>query len=385
MDFEFGHLHLPDFPTPGNEDHAQYFRRLCYEGLARRYDPVTPEIRQRMEYEITTIEHMGYVDYFLIVWDFIRFARSKNIEVGPGRGSGAGSICAYALAITEVDPIRYSLLFERFLNPDRISMPDIDIDFCYERRGEVIDYVIEKYGADHVAQIITFGTMAARAVIRDVGRALNMGYGEVDAIAKMVPNELNITLQKALEKSSDLREKIEEDPAAARLMELARKLEGLPRHASTHAAGVVISQKPLTEYLPLARNGQVTTTQFPMTTVEELGLLKMDFLGLRTLTVIRDAVDMVNASTGEQVDIRALDFEDPAVYGIISEGDTDGIFQLEGQGMRNFLRELKPDRFEDIIAGISLYRPGPMEYIPKYIRGKNHPDQVARCCWPPES
>ncbi|MFR1759860.1 MAG: DNA polymerase III subunit alpha, partial [Christensenellaceae bacterium] len=320
--------------------------------------------------------HMGYVDYFLIVWDFIRFARSKNIEVGPGRGSGAGSICAYALAITEVDPIRYSLLFERFLNPDRISMPDIDIDFCYERRGEVIDYVIEKYGADHVAQIITFGTMAARAVIRDVGRALNMGYGEVDAIAKMVPNELNITLQKALEKSSDLREKIEEDPAAARLMELARKLEGLPRHASTHAAGVVISQKPLTEYLPLARNGQVTTTQFPMTTVEELGLLKMDFLGLRTLTVIRDAVDMVNASTGEQVDIRALDFEDPAVYGIISEGDTDGIFQLEGQGMRNFLRELKPDRFEDIIAGISLYRPGPMEYIPKYIRGKNHPDQV---------
>ena len=376
VDFEFGHLHLPDFPTPNNEDHAQYFRRLCYEGLAQRYDPITPEIRQRMEYEITTIEHMGYVDYFLIVWDFIRFARSKQIEVGPGRGSGAGSICAYALAITEVDPIRYSLLFERFLNPDRISMPDIDIDFCYERRGEVIDYVIKKYGADHVAQIITFGTMAARAVIRDVGRALNMGYGEVDAIAKMVPNELNITLQKALEKSSDLREKIAEDPAAARLMELARKLEGLPRHASTHAAGVVISQKPLTEYLPLARNGQVTTTQFPMTTVEELGLLKMDFLGLRTLTVIRDAVDMINASTGEQVDIRALDFEDPTVYGIISEGDTDGIFQLEGQGMRNFLRELKPDRFEDIIAGISLYRPGPMEYIPKYIWGKNHPDQV---------
>ncbi len=376
VDFEFGHLHLPDFPTPGNEDHAQYFRRLCYEGLARRYDPITPEIQQRMEYEIRTIEQMGYVDYFLIVWDFIRFARSKNIEVGPGRGSGAGSICAYALAITEVDPIRYSLLFERFLNPDRVSMPDIDIDFCYERRGEVIDYVIEKYGADHVAQIITFGTMAARAVIRDVGRALNMSYGEVDVIAKMVPNELNITLQKALEKSSDLREKIAEDPAAARLMELARKLEGLPRHASTHAAGVVISQKPLTEYLPLARNGQVTTTQFPMTTVEELGLLKMDFLGLRTLTVIRDAVDMICASTGEQVDIRGLSFDDPAVYGIISEGDTDGIFQLEGQGMRNFLRELKPDRFEDIIAGISLYRPGPMEYIPKYIHGKNHPDQV---------
>jgi len=371
-DFDFNTSHLPDFPVPDGKPHLQYLRELCEEGLARRYHPVTQELRDRLAYELDVIGSMGFVDYFLIVWDFIRFARSRDIEVGPGRGSGAGSLAAYCLEITQVDPIEYGLIFERFLNPDRVSMPDFDVDFCYVRRGEVIEYVNEKYGEDHVAQIVTFGTMKARAVLRDVGRVMNMAYGDVDQVAKMIPMQLGITIEKALELNPELRQRVGDDPAVARLVSMARRLEGLPRHTSTHAAGVVISRLPLVEYLPLNRNGDVITTQFTMTTVEELGLLKMDFLGLRTLTVIRDCTDLLK-ERGVEVHIRGLDFADPEVYEAISRGETDGIFQLEGQGMRAFLRELKPDRFEDIIAGISLYRPGPMDYIPKYIAGKNNP------------
>ncbi|MDD4796935.1 MAG: DNA polymerase III subunit alpha [Eubacteriales bacterium] len=376
VEFDFNTIHLPNYEVPGNQDHFDYLKKLCYDGLNMRYQTPTKEQEQRLEYELGVIRDMGYVDYFLIVWDFIDYAKRQNIIVGPGRGSAAGSLVAYCLRITEVDPIRYQLLFERFLNPERISMPDIDVDFCYERRQEVIDYVIGKYGADHVAQIITFGTMAARAVIRDVGRALNMPYGDVDRIAKLIPTELKMTIGKALEQSAELRERMEEDPQVNRLITMARKLEGLPRHASTHAAGVVISRLPLTDHVPLNRNNDAITTQYPMGTIEQLGLLKMDFLGLRNLTVIRDAVSMVEQTTGEKLDMGQLAFDDPAVYRLISSGDTDGVFQLESSGMRSFLKELQPTEFEDIIAGISLYRPGPMDSIPRYIQGKRNAASV---------
>ena len=375
VDFEFGEFHFPEFKTD-EPDKAAYLKRLAQEGLVQRYDHVTQELKDRLEYEVGTIISMGYVDYFLIVWDFCRYAREIGVEVGPGRGSGAGSLCAYSLGITEVDPIKYDLIFERFLNPERISMPDFDIDFCYERRQEVIDYVLREYGADHVTQIITFGTMAARGSIRDVGRALGMTYGEVDKVAKMIPFQLKMTIEKALKMNLELRDLCAVDEKVDYLIKMAQKVEGLPRHASTHAAGVVISKDPVVEYVPLNKNGEVVTTQFPMTTIEELGLLKMDFLGLRTLTVIQDAVNLVEMSTGEKIDIHNIDFEDPNVYKMIASGDTDGVFQLEGSGMTSFLKELQPDCFEDIIAGISLYRPGPMDYIPKYIRGKRDPSAV---------
>lgn len=376
VELEFGRMRLPGFTPPDGNDNAAFLRRLCEEGLLRKYKKVEPVHRERLDYELDTIEKMAFTDYFLIVWDFIRYAKEHKIAVGPGRGSAAGSIVAYALDITNVDPLRYGLLFERFLNPERISMPDIDIDFCYERRQEVIDYVVKKYGEDHVAQIITFGTMAARAAIRDVGRVLRIPYGEVDAIAKMVPAELNISIDRALLVSGELRTAYENDYQTKKLVDMAKKLEGLPRHASTHAAGVVISKEPLTEYVPLQRSDTGVTTQFTMGTLEELGLLKMDFLGLRTLTVIRDTVALIKGCRNTDIDPDTLDFEDPAVYEMIGEGDTDGVFQLESQGMRAFLRELKPGCFEDIIAGISLYRPGPMDQIPQYVACKNDPSRV---------
>ena len=375
VDFVFGETKLPRFPTEAGETSEQMFRRLCEKGLAERYQPVTQEARDRMEYEIGVISKMGYVDYFLIVWDFINYARSQGIVVGPGRGSGAGSIVAYCMYITQLDPLRYSLLFERFLNPERVSMPDIDVDFCYERRQEVIDYVARRYGADHVSQIITFGTMSARAVVRDVGRVLGYPYAEVDAVSKSIPFELNMTLSRALDISPELKKNYQEDARVKRLIDTSRALEGLPRHASTHAAGVLITDKPVTDYVPLQRNDEVITTQFPMGTIEKLGLLKMDFLGLRTLTVIRDALDLMRDAG---VDMKAEDIplDDQAVYDMISEGETDGVFQLESGGMRSFLSNMKPQNFEDIIAAISLYRPGPMESIPRYIAGKNDPETV---------
>ena len=370
VDFVFGETKLPRFPTAPGETSEQMLRRLCEEGLLKRYTPITNEARSRMEYELSVIIKMGYVDYFLIVWDFIRYARSQNIVVGPGRGSGAGSIVAYCLYITQLDPLKYSLLFERFLNPERVSMPDIDVDFCYERRQEVIDYVARRYGADHVSQIITFGTMSARAVVRDVGRVLGYPYQEVDQVSKSIPFELNMTLERALTLSPELKKRYEEDDRVKKLIDMSRALEGLPRHASTHAAGVLITDKPVTEYVPLQRNDEVITTQFPMGTIERLGLLKMDFLGLRTLTVIRDALDLMREAG---VDMKAEDIplDDKAVYDMISEGETDGVFQLESGGMRAFLANMKPQNFEDIIAAISLYRPGPMDSIPRYIEGKN--------------
>ncbi len=377
--FDFGTTHLPNYEAPEGKTHRDYLRELCEQGLKRKYgaDRLDMEqLRERLDYELGVIAQMGYTDYFLIVWDFVRFAKDHGIIVGPGRGSSAGSMVAYCLNITEVDPIKYSLVFERFLNPERISMPDIDIDFCYVHRGEVIDYVVRKYGADHVAQIITFGTMAARAVLRDVGRALNMTYGEVDRIAKMIPWQLGMTIEKALAMNKELLELAGEDEKVRRLIEMGRKLEGLPRHASTHAAGVVISKLPLTDHIPLNRNGDVLTTQFPMGNIEELGLLKMDFLGLRTLTVIRDALEMVREDRGIALDVGSLDFEDPEVYKIIASGDTDGIFQMESAGMRAFLKELHPNCFEDIYNGISLYRPGPMDSIPRFIEGKRNPAGV---------
>ncbi len=377
VEFEFGVTKLPRFPTENGETGEQMLRRLCENGLAELYDPITPEARERMEYEIGVITKMGYVDYFLIVQDFIAYARSQGIVVGPGRGSGAGSIVAYCLHITQLDPLKYSLLFERFLNPERVSMPDIDVDFCYERRQEVIDYVARKYGPDHVSQIITFGTMAARAVVRDVGRVLGYPYAEVDAVSKSIPMQpgKNISLAEALEISPDLKKAYENDERIKRLIDVSRTLEGLPRHASTHAAGVLITDKPVTEYVPLQRNDEVITTQFPMGTIEKLGLLKMDFLGLRTLTVIRDALDLMRDAG---VDMRAEDIplDDQAIYDMISEGETDGVFQLESGGMRQFLSSMKPQNFEDIIAAISLYRPGPMDSIPRYIQGKNNPETI---------
>jgi len=373
VEFDFSSYYLPKFTAPEGTN-EEYLRKLCYNGLVSRYGADhDASLVERLEYELSTITSMGYTDYFLIVWDFIRYARENSIEVGPGRGSGAGSLVAYCLYITGIDPIKYNLIFERFLNPDRISMPDFDIDFCYERRQEVIDYVIEKYGADHVAQIITFGTMAARAAIRDCGRALNMSYSEVDQVAKQVPMQLGITIDRALELNPQLAQLCETDERVRRLVAMARRLEGLPRHASTHAAGVIITRDPVTEYVPLNRNGDIITTQFPMEIIEQLGLLKMDFLGLRTLTVIRDAIDMVKENRNCAIDFDSMEYTDNNIYKLISSGETDGIFQLESSGMRSFLKELKPTTFEDIIAGISLYRPGPMDFIPKYIQGKHNP------------
>lgn len=381
VDIEFGVTKLPKYDVPEGYTSWEYLNKLCYEGLEARYHPVTEELRERLKYELDTIQTMGYVDYFLIVWDFIKYARDHEIMVGPGRGSAAGSLVAYTLGITQLDPIRYQLLFERFLNPERVSMPDIDIDFCFERRQEVIDYVVRKYGKDRVVQIVTFGTLAARGVIRDVGRVLDMPYAQVDVIAKMIPNELNITIDKALTMNPELRKQYEEDPQIKYLIDMSRRLEGLPRHTSMHAAGVVISQKSVDEYVPLSRasDGSITT-QFTMTTLEELGLLKMDFLGLRTLTVIQNAVKLAEKSTGKNIDLDKIDYNDAAVLKMIGSGKCEGVFQLESAGMKNFMKELRPQNLEDIIAGISLYRPGPMDFIPQYIKGKNHPEDIRYDC-----
>ena len=378
----FGQQKVPKFDVPEGYDAYSYLQELCENGLKKRYgDPPPQELKERLDYELTTIRNMGYVDYFLIVWDFIRFAKSQGIAVGPGRGSAAGSIVAYCLEITDIDPIRYQLIFERFLNPERVSMPDIDIDFCYERRQEVIDYVYEKYGKDKVVQIITFGTMAARMAVRDVGRVMAIPYAQVDKVAKMIPMELGITIEKALAHNPELRQAYEADEVTKNLIDMSMRLEGLPRHTSIHAAGVVIGSEPLDEFVPLSRGADnVITTQFTMTTIEELGLLKMDFLGLRTLTVIQDAVRMVEKKTGQPLDINAIDYDDAAVYEMIGQAKTDGVFQLESAGMKSFMRELKPTNLEDIIAGISLYRPGPMDFIPKYIKGKNNQDSVRYTC-----
>ena len=376
VEFEFGHLHLPEFTPPDGLDTKTYLRMLCEKGIAERYEEVTPELRQRLEYEIGTIESMGYVEYFLIVWDFINFARRRNIAVGPGRGSAAGSLVAYCLHITDIDPIKYGLIFERFLNPERVSMPDIDVDFCYERRGEVIDYVIEKYGKDRVSQIITFGTMKAKAAVRDVGRVLQMSYAQTDAIAKMIPFELHMTIDRALELNPELKDAYENDRQVKYLVDLSKKIEGMPRHASTHAAGVVISRDPLDEYVPLYLSEKGVSAQFNMTTIEELGLLKMDFLGLRNLTVIRDTLDAVEQNHGISVDFSKMEYDDSSVYELIASGNTLGVFQLESLGMTQFMKNLAPDCFEDIIAGISLYRPGPMDSIPDYIANKKNPKGI---------
>lgn len=375
VELDFETQHLPQFPLPEGETNVGLLRRQAEEGFARRYGE-NPEIKKQLQFELNVIEQMGYVDYFLVVWDYIRFAKEQGIAVGPGRGSAAGSVVAYCLGITDVDPIKYNLFFERFLNPERITMPDIDVDFCYERRQEVIDYVIEKYGKDHVCQIITFGTMAARAVIRDVGRVMRIPYADVDRIAKAVPMELGITIDRAVEISQPLRREMEADETIAQLIATARKLEGMPRHAGTHAAAVVISKDPLMNIIPLQKNDETVTTQFTMGAIEELGLLKMDFLGLRNLTVIQDACNLVEKSTGKPLDMEKIALDDPLVYQMIGEGDTDGVFQLESGGMRELLKELKPNCFEDIIACISLYRPGPMESIPRYIQGKRDPSSV---------
>ena len=382
VEIVFGEQKVPKFDVPEGYDAFSYLKELCEKGLVKRYgDPPPEELKERLAYELDTIKNMGYVDYFLIVWDFIRFAKSQGIAVGPGRGSAAGSIVSYCLEITNIDPIRYQLIFERFLNPERVSMPDIDIDFCYERRQEVIDYVYEKYGKDKVVQIITFGTMAARMAVRDVGRAMNIPYAQVDKVAKMIPMELGITIEKALKHNPELRQAYEADEVTKNLIDMSMRLEGLPRHTSIHAAGVVIGSEPLDEFVPLSRGADnVITTQFTMTTIEELGLLKMDFLGLRTLTVIQDAVRMVEKKTGQPLDINAIDYNDAAVYEMIGQAKTEGVFQLESAGMKYFMRELKPGNLEDIIAGISLYRPGPMDFIPKYIKGKNNKESIRYSC-----
>ena len=377
VEFEFGVTRLPAYPVDTGETPLEMLTRLCLEGIRRLYPDAKEgdEPYTRLTYELGVISGMGYVDYFLIVWDFINYAKQNGIMVGPGRGSGAGSIVAYSLGITMLDPLKYQLLFERFLNPERVSMPDIDVDFCYERRQEVIDYVARKYGADHVSQIITFGTMAAKGVVRDVGRVLGMSYADVDAVSKAIPFDLGMTLEKALKLSPLLKSMYEEDENVQKLIDTAMTLEGMPRHASTHAAGVLITGKPVVEFVPLQRNDEVITTQYPMGTIEQLGLLKMDFLGLRTLTVIRDALDMMR-DLGVDMHPEDIPMDDDAVYEMISAGDTDGVFQLEGSGMRAFLTNMKPGNFEDIIAAISLYRPGPMESIPRYIEGKHNPASV---------
>ncbi len=381
VEIEFGVMKLPKYDVPEGYTSWEYLNELCHTGLAERYEQVDEALKERLEYELSVIQSMGYVDYFLIVWDFIKYARDRGISVGPGRGSAAGSIVSYCLGITSIDPIKYQLLFERFLNPERVSMPDIDVDFCFERRQEVIDYVVEKYGSDRVVQIVTFGTMAARGVIRDVGRVMDLPYAFVDNIAKMIPKELNITLDRALKTSPDFRKAYEDDPQVKELVDMSRRLEGLPRHTSMHAAGVVISQKSIDEYVPLSlgSDGSVVT-QFTMTTLEELGLLKMDFLGLRTLTVIQNAASLAEKSTGRPIDMDHIDFDDQAVLELIGSGKTDGIFQLESGGMKGFMKELKPRSLEDIIAGISLYRPGPMDFIPQYIKGKNHAGTISYDC-----
>ncbi len=381
VEIEFGVTKLPHFEVPEGYDSWTYLNKLCFDGLKQRYPDNYEELEERLEYELSVIRKMGYVDYFLIVWDFIRYAREQDIMVGPGRGSAAGSLVSYTTGITNIDPIKYNLLFERFLNPERVSMPDIDIDFCFERRQEVIDYVVRKYGEDCVTQIVTFGTLAARGVIRDVGRVMDLPYAYVDGIAKQIPNELGITIEKALVMNPELRAMYQTDETVKNLIDMSKRLEGLPRHTSMHAAGVVISQKAMDEYVPLSRASDGTiTTQFTMTTIEELGLLKMDFLGLRTLTVIQNAARLAKKSSGVEPDMDNIDFNDKAVLDSIGSGKTEGIFQLESAGMKNFMKELKPQSLEDIIAGISLYRPGPMDFIPAYIKGKNHPEEVTYDC-----
>lgn len=378
VSIEFGVRHLPGFTAPDGMDNETYLRTMCHDGIIKKYgENPSQQVWDRLEYELDIVVRMGFVDYYLIVWDFIHYAKSQGIMVGPGRGSGAASIAAYALDITDIDPLKYGLLFERFLNPERISMPDFDVDFCYERRQEVIDYVVRKYGADHVAQIITFGTMAARAVIRDVGRVLRIPYAEVDRIAKLVPPMLKITIKQAIEMVPELKQLYESSEKVKKLLDLSIKLEGLPRHASTHAAGVVISSAPTTEFVPLQRNEDSITTQFPMGTLEELGLLKMDFLGLRTLTVIRDCCQYVKNSGRIPPTFENDGYDDPNVYKLICSGDTIGVFQLESAGMTNFMMQMKPDCFEDIIAGIALFRPGPMEQIPRYLAGKQNIESVS--------
>ena len=381
VEIEFGVTKLPKYDVPDGMTSWEYLQKLCWEGLEKRYgSEPSQELKDRLSYELDTIKNMGYVDYFLIVWDFIKYAKDHGIAVGPGRGSAAGSIVSYCLGITTIDPIRYQLLFERFLNPERVSMPDIDVDFCFERRQEVIDYVVRKYGKDRVVQIVTFGTLAARGVIRDVGRVMDLPYAFVDTIAKMIPQELNITIDKALKENPELRRTYETDEQVKNLIDMAKRLEGLPRHSSMHAAGVVISQKSVDEYVPLSRAADGTiTTQFTMTTLEELGLLKMDFLGLRTLTVIQNAVNMARRKD-PSLDIEKIDYNDQAVMDYIGTGKTDGIFQIESSGMKSFMKELKPHSLEDIIAGIALYRPGPMDFIPQYIKGKNESASITYDC-----
>ncbi|TCL61216.1 DNA polymerase III catalytic subunit DnaE type [Kineothrix alysoides] len=381
VDIEFGVTKLPRFEVPEGYDSLTYLNKLCYDGLNERYGEVSEELKERLDYELGVIRSMGYVDYFLIVWDFINYAKMNDIIVGPGRGSAAGSIVAYCLKITDIDPIKYNLLFERFLNPERISMPDIDIDFCFERRQEVIDYVGRKYGTDKVVQIVTFGTMAAKGVIRDVGRVMDLPYAYVDTIAKMIPNELNITIERALSVNPEFRKLYEQDEQVHYLIDMCKRLEGLPRHTSMHAAGVVICSMPAEEFVPLSRGSDGSiTTQFPMTTIEELGLLKMDFLGLRTLTVLQNAVRLIEKGHNIKLDMNEIDYDDKAVLFSIGTGRTDGIFQLESGGMKSFMKELKPQNLEDIIAGISLYRPGPMDFIPKYIQGKNNHHAITYSC-----
>lgn len=380
VEIEFGVTKLPKYDVPDGYTSWEYLQKLCYEGLEKRYGDPSEELKERLAYELETIHQMGYVDYFLIVWDFIKYAKDHGISVGPGRGSAAGSIVSYCLEITTIDPIRYQLLFERFLNPERVSMPDIDVDFCYERRQEVIDYVTRKYGKDCVAQIVTFGTLAARGVIRDVGRVMDLPYAYVDSISKMIPQELGITIDKALKMNPDLKKLYDTDETVTNLIDMAKRLEGLPRHCSMHAAGVVICQKPVDEYVPLSRAADGTiTTQFIMTTLEELGLLKMDFLGLRTLTVIQNAVLLARRKQPE-LNINQIDYNDQKVLDYIGTGKTDGVFQLESAGMKGFMKELKPHNLEDVIAGISLYRPGPMDFIPQYIRGKNDSSSITYDC-----
>ena len=380
VEIEFGVTKLPKYDVPDGYTSWEYLQKLCYEGLEKRYGDPSQELKERLSYELETIHQMGYVDYFLIVWDFIKYAKDHGISVGPGRGSAAGSIVSYCLEITTIDPIRYQLLFERFLNPERVSMPDIDVDFCYERRQEVIDYVTRKYGKDCVAQIVTFGTLAARGVIRDVGRVMDLPYAYVDSISKMIPQELGITIDKALKMNPDLKKLYDTDETVTNLIDMAKRLEGLPRHCSMHAAGVVICQKPVDEYVPLSRAADGTiTTQFIMTTLEELGLLKMDFLGLRTLTVIQNAVLLARRKQPE-LNINQIDYNDQKVLDYIGTGKTDGVFQLESAGMKGFMKELKPHNLEDVIAGISLYRPGPMDFIPQYIRGKNDSSSITYDC-----
>lgn len=380
VEFEFGEYHLPEFIPPEGMTNKDYLRNLCYDGLERRYgrEALQDEsiYRTRLESELEVIEKMGYVEYFLIVWDFIHYAKSNDIPVGPGRGSAAGSIVAYSLAITEIEPIKYNLIFERFLNPERVSMPDIDVDFCIDRRQEVIDYVVQKYGKDKVSQIITFGTLKAKAAVRDVGRALNASYAEADSIAKAIPAELGMTISKALDINRDLRARYETEPLVKNILDMSMAVEGMPRHSSTHAAGIVISKMPLDEYVPLYMSDKGIATQFNMTTIEELGLLKMDFLGLRNLTMINEAIQLIKENHGVEIDFSKMDYDDPAVYEMISKGNTQGIFQLESAGMTEFMKNLNPSCFEDIVAGISLYRPGPMDSIPKYIENKKNPEKV---------